>query len=149
MSRHVLIRRQAHALSDRIILISDIEAAATFGNRQELPGSLRLGLGGLIKGPFEPGRFVGLGHNERTGRFLTKAGLSLQMEFQRKRYLTIMGNLGSSSEEWNRNPYRRDDVLLGAGAALGLETVIGPVEVTVGVGNQDKMRVTFNIGYLF
>ncbi len=149
MSQHRFIRRYAHSLSKRITLITDFEAAATFGNRQELPGQLRIGLGGLIKGPFETGRFVGLGHNERTGRFLTKAGLHLQMEFQSRRYLTLIGNVGSASEEWSQYPYGRDDVLLGVGAALGLETAIGPFEVTVGVGNRDKARVTFNVGYLF
>jgi outer membrane protein assembly factor BamA len=148
MGQHRVIGLKAIRLHPRAVLQQEIEFAFTRGDRQEIPGPWRLGLGGENKGLFETGRFVGLDLNERTGRYLTKLGARLRFEVQRGRYLNVVANVGTASDRWGWDALR-DELISGFGLGIALDTVVGPVDVMFSAGNTNDLSVSLNVGYRF
>ncbi len=149
MSRHRLIFSGATRISGPVTLETNLEFAAIFGDRNAIPAHWRLGLGGANKGVFETGRFIGLDLNERSGRYISKAGVRLRIEVRPRRYLLLEANAGTAGDDilWKLDLNR--DGLIGYGIGFGMSTVVGPIELMLTDGNADKPGVVFNLGYRF
>lgn len=92
--------------------------------------------------------FMGLYPREYADRYMKMVQFSLQTEWMPRRYLIATWNMGLTENRYSP-VYRFSKPLYGAGLTLGIETLIGPVEVT-GMTSRDHPFLTYlNIGYKF
>jgi outer membrane protein assembly factor BamA len=148
MSQHRVIGVRAVRVHPRVVLLPELELAITYGDRKDIPGPWRLGLGGENKGLYETGRFVGLDQNERTGKYLTKIGARVRFEIRPRRYVTFIGNIGSARDEWTWNVFE-EDLVTGFGVGVEFDTVIGPIGLVLSAGNTNDLAISFNLGHRF
>jgi NTE family protein len=118
-------------------------AGTTQGN--DVPVHRRFFLGGTLPSPAFPETqpmFWGLKPQERTGRTVHVARVSVQRRLLSDLYATLGVNVGTTGEA--------SDHLAGWGAALGMATPIGPVELTVHGRKLDRWpRLSVSLGPLF
>lgn len=131
---------------------TSVHARATVGGAigDDVPLHRRFHLGGAYASPVfsetQP-PFWGLKPQERSGDFVQAFRLALQREVRPDIYLTAGVNVGNAFEDWTIRPA---DYLFGWGLALGISTLIGPVEVTVhGERFDEQPHVDLNIGLAF
>lgn len=92
---------------------------------------------------------VGFSRDAANGTSLRMAQLALQMEVVANQYLTLRLNTVAADGFWgtpdSRIPYR-----YGWGASYGVNTVLGPIELTVMGNGQDFMPMGFaSVGFRF
>jgi outer membrane protein assembly factor BamA len=125
--------------------------ALTGGTRgHDLPVHRQFFLGGTLPSPAFPETqpiFWGLKPQERTGRSVRVARVSVQTRILSDVYATLGANAGNALDEWKGDA---SDYITGWGAALGMMTPIGPVELTVHGRKLDRWpRLSLTLGPLF
>ena len=92
---------------------------------------------------------LGYGHEEFYGNELLRFQLTYRYDYTDNIYLLLAGNTGAV---WrNLEEVRSGETVMhyGGGIGLGLNTPIGPLQVTFGVGEEDRMQAYLNFGYDF
>ena len=127
-----------------------VRAMAGASRGDDLPVHRVFFLGGALPSPAFPETqpiFWGLKPQERTGRAVQVFRLSAQKEILRDLYGTIGVNVGNALDRWR---FRSDEYIAGWGASLGMETPIGPVELTANGRRFDRWpRLSVSLGPLF
>ncbi|MBI5915673.1 MAG: patatin-like phospholipase family protein [Bacteroidetes bacterium] len=91
---------------------------------------------------FKP--FTGLSLSELAGTGLASTTAYLQRRFWKRHYLT-----GSASVAFLREAFEEDDLTIySGGISYGLDTLLGPIELTYGQSNKGG-SFYFNLGYWF
>lgn len=91
--------------------------------------------------------FPGLAFANASGDNLLKTGLVFQLQVLKNHYLSVGGHLASLSD--SQAPFSRSvDVLRSLSLSYGIDTFLGPVEVTYGYSNRGG-ELYFNFGYWF
>jgi NTE family protein len=133
------------ALTPRVSALLKIDAGNTRGTPappfRYLLGSINRN---LINN-FRP--FPGLPFAKESGNNLLKTGLSLQYQLLKNHYLSLSGQLASLGDA--QVPFsKRQDAYRSFGLSYGVDTFLGPVEVTYGLSNRG-WQLYFNLGYWF
>ena len=127
-----------------------LRALAGVARGTDLPVHRVFFLGGTIPSPAFPETqpiFWGLKPNERRGRAVQVARVSLQKEIFNEVYGTIGVNAGNVFDHWR---VRSADYIAGWGASLGMATPIGPVELAASGRRLDRWpRISVSLGPLF
>lgn len=129
-------------LSDRIVLGSSASLGGLLG--EDAP-PYRYYIGGnnlnLINN-FKP--FLGLNLGEFAATRFAYGQMYLQRRFFKNQYLSLIGNAA-----FFKNAFEKGERLIyGAGISYGLDTVLGPIELTYGYCNEGG-ALYFNLGYWF
>ena len=132
-------------VSSRLTAIWSGDAGLTLG---EAPPPYRYFLGSnnlnLINN-FRP--FIGLPFAKATGANLVKTSLSAQYHLFKIHYLTLSGHVGWADD--TRKPFSDGAHLYRSlGLSYGLDTPLGPVELTYGYSNRGR-EIYVNLGYWF
>jgi NTE family protein len=147
-TQHVLDLEQILPLTRATVLRVRAIAGATRGN--DIPVHRAFFLGGALPSPAFPETqpiFWGLKPQERTGRAVQIFRVSAQREILSDVYGTIGVNVGNALERWR---FRSADYIAGWGASLGMETPIGPIELTASGRRLDHWpRLSVSLGPLF
>jgi NTE family protein len=116
----------------------------------DVPVHRQFFLGGTVPSPAFPETqpvFWGLKPQERTGRAVQVARVSLQARILSDVYATLGMNAGNALDRFAGS---KSDYITGWGAALGMATPIGPVELTVHGRKLDRWpRLSITLGPLF
>jgi NTE family protein len=147
-TQHVLDLEQILPLTRATVLRVRAIAGATHGD--DIPVHRAFFLGGALPSPAFPETqpiFWGLKPQERTGRAVQVFRVSAQREILSDVYGTIGVNVGNALERWR---FRSADYIAGWGASLGMETPIGPIELTASGRRLDHWpRLSVSLGPLF
>ncbi len=92
--------------------------------------------------------FIGLHPYEYTDRYMKMIRAEVQCEWMPHRYLTATWNMGKTDNHYTQ-PYRFNKPIHGAGLTLGMETFIGPVELSGMTSDEHSFLTYLNIGYKF
>ncbi len=92
--------------------------------------------------------FYGLNRKELFGSNIQAAQLYLQYNFARKNYLTLVANAGNIFDTWTDNVLK-ENYIVGYGLTYGMETLLGPLEITVSGSDVHRFLTYFHIGVKF
>ncbi len=92
--------------------------------------------------------FYGLNRKELFGSNIHAVQLYLQYNFARKNYLTLVANAGNIFDTWIENVLR-EKYILGYGLTYGMETILGPLEITGSRSDVHDFLFYFHIGVKF
>lgn len=136
---------RSRPLSSRMILHLSADAGITLGTPAP---PYRYFLGSINRNlinNFRP--FVGLPFAKASGDNLLCTGLGLQYQLFKNHYVSLSGHIASLTEELK--PYSTSAGLFrSVGLSYGVDTFLGPVEVTYGYSNRGGV-LYFNLGYWF
>ena len=90
----------------------------------------------------------GYRRHEFSGRHALVSGVDLQLQPMRYIYLIIHGNAGNAVEQWN-TLFRKEDLAFGSALTLGLDTPLGPVEISAANSSKHNIIFFFSGGYRF
>lgn len=107
----------------------------------DVPLGYRHALGGV-------GSFVGLEPRERVGNYVKMVQSGLQIEVGSRKYMTGVWNVGNTYSRWNSLSYMAHPIH-GFGLSFGMNTLIGPIELTVMTGTLHQFLSHVSIGYRF
>ncbi len=147
-AQHLVDVRTAAPITPTLTLRARALAGASTGD--DLPLHYRFFIGGWNTSALYPQRqpvFFGLDAQERVGRAVQLFQLGLQYEIASGVFGTLWANTGNASDQWDID---FDSYLTGFAVSLGTDTVVGPIEVTVGgrtLGRLSGFEV--NLGYRF
>ena len=94
------------------------------------------------------GSFYGLEHQERSGRHIQTVQLGVQWEARKEMFVILSWNAGNTFDEWSTN-IAANRYINGAGLTLGIDSIAGPVEVTVMTSDERDFLAYFTAGYKF
>jgi NTE family protein len=125
-------------LNDRFTLANDLFSSLS---TRDYPVHYRQSLGGI---PGFPGYLMGEIHDD----WVTSAQLGLQAELLPNRYIVLHGNAGRAA------PYQNTDlkahpVLFGWGVSAGLNSIVGPVVITLSGSKRNPILYDFRVGFNF
>ena len=127
-----------------------VRAVAGGTHGSDLPVHRQFFLGGTLPSPAFPETqpiFWGLKPQERSGKSVRVARVSVQSRILSDVYATLGVNAGNAVDAWTGEA---SDYIVGWGAALGMATPIGPVELTVHGRKLDRWpRLSVTLGPLF
>ena len=92
--------------------------------------------------------FIGLHPYEYMGNYVKMIRAAVQYEWMPRRYLTATWNMGQTDDHYTP-PYRFNKPIHGAGLTLGIETFIGPIELSGMTSDEHAFLTYLNIGYKF
>lgn len=92
--------------------------------------------------------FIGLHPYEYMGNYVKMIRAAVQYEWMPRRYLTATWNMGQTDDHYTP-PYRFNKPIHGAGLTLGMETFIGPVELSGMTSDEHSFLTYLNVGYKF
>lgn len=138
------------ALREGTTLLARVAAGEARG--PNLPVFNHFFLGGGMVSAVLPGRsfaFAALRPQQRLGSALQLAELGIQQELRRSTYVILRGTAGNTFDAWPGVTSLRD-YLIGASAALGVLTPIGPATLTLGGRRLDAWPLaTVEVGFRF
>lgn len=153
-------------MSNAIILRADINGSFAIGKRHSLklgatagssltysniPLSYRFFVGGQSNMKYFDNiiSFEGLRFTQLYGNHIAIAKMSWQYNFYGKMYATINFNGGYVADEYSQW-FIDENFVFGAGLTLGMETMAGPIEVSLMSSNRCSNLIGFlNVGYWF
>ncbi len=136
-------------VSRKVSLLQNLYLGRTSGDR--IPPAYSFFLGGVDEKTTLLGKdtsFYGLEHQEKAGRHIQTFHLGVQWDALKERYVILVWNVGSTFDEW-QSEIKGDRYVNGGGLTLGVDTILGPVEVTVMTSERHDFLVYFNAGYKF
>lgn len=105
------------------------------------PVHYRQALGGA---PYFAGFFEGEVHDQ----WVVSAQLSVQAEVYNNRYVTVIGNAGRGAP-WQNLDLTDHSILLGWGVSAGLNSIVGPIIVTLSGSSRNAILYDFRVGFNF
>ena len=127
-------------LTDRLSTILNWDLASSLNS--DPPAGKNLYLGGY------PG-MLGYAEDEFFGMDLARFQLLARYRFTKTLYLKLSGNGGATWENLDQARYGETRWYWGGGAGVAWNSIIGPVELTLGVGEEGRVNVYLNFGYPF
>ena len=147
-AQHLVDLRAAAPLTRTLTFRARAVAGSSTG--PDLPLHYRFFMGGWNTSALYPQRqpvFFGLDGQERAGRAVQLFRVGLQYQIANGVYGTLWANAGNTFDRWEVDV---DRYLSGFAVSLGTDTVVGPIEVTVGGRTLGRLSgVEVNLGYRF
>lgn len=125
-------------LSRQFIAYSSIYSSISTG---DYPVHKRKALGGV---PSLLGYYIDEIHDD----WVKSVHLGLQYEIMSNRYLQARGNVGRASQ-WNNFDFIENPFLVGWGLSAGMNTVVGPVKVTLSGSKRNPILYDIRVGFNF
>jgi NTE family protein len=148
-SRFILDWRAIVPLSAKVSVIQNLYLGTTSGD--EIPPAYHFFLGGVDEKITLLGKetsFYGLEHQERVGPHVQTFHLGVQWTALRENYVILVWNAGNTFDEWGSD-LAENRYINGGGLTLGLDTLAGPVELTVMTSERHDFLTYFTAGYKF
>jgi NTE family protein len=92
--------------------------------------------------------FYGLKRQERVGRHAQMLTLGVQWEALRGKYIQLIWNAGNTFDEPELE-FGEGRYIHGGGLNLGVDTLLGPIELALMTGSEHDFLTYFSIGYTF
>jgi NTE family protein len=136
-------------VSRKVSVLQNLYLGTASGD--EVPLAYLFFLGGVDERVTLQGKetsFYGLKHEDKTGRHIQMFHLGFQWDALKERYLILVWNVGNVFDEWNGD-ISGSDYVNGGGLTLGIDTILGPVEVSVMTSELHDFLAYFSAGYKF
>lgn len=134
------------AVGDVVLVLRAVAGHATAG----APAHRLYGLGGVGIAPATSPRlfdFAGVGAEALVGSSVAVAGAALRLDAG-GRELAVQADLGTARDGWDWTPFWRD-LTWGWAATVSQSTPAGPLALTVGGGERNRLRVQVAVGVPF
>jgi NTE family protein len=134
-------------ISSKLSAVTRLYGSIAYGD--SVPISYYCYLGGMsrtsMKGIMP---FAGLDMMEKFGQYGWLGRLDLQYEWTRNNFITLIGNIGMTSNVLN-DFYHFDNYIIGGGLSYGYKSLIGPIEFSLLTASKKDLSTYFNIGLWF
>jgi len=148
-SRFIFDWRAIIPVSGKVSILQNLYLGTTSGD--EIPDAYHFFLGGVDEKITLLGKetsFYGLGHQERVGAHVQTLHLGVQWEAFKENYVIFVWNAGNTFDEWTGD-LADNRYIHGGGLTLALDTLLGPVELTVMTSERHDFLAYFTAGYKF
>ncbi|MCH8495895.1 MAG: patatin-like phospholipase family protein [Balneolales bacterium] len=125
-------------LNNKLVVFTSLQSSISTG---DYPVHKRKTLGGV------PG-FMGYYIEEIHDDWIKSAQLGFQYEILSNRFLQARGNVGRASK-WNSFDFEENPLLIGWGLSAGMNTVVGPVKVTLSGSKRNPVLYDIRVGFNF
>ena len=92
--------------------------------------------------------FVGFQRRELAGRNVQMATAGFQYEVLDRKYITLLSSVGNTFDHFTFD-LPENKYFAGVGIRVGAETLIGPIELSVGSSTRNAVDIRFQMGYRF
>ncbi len=148
-SRIFLDWRSIVPVGSRLALLQGLYLGTTSGG--DLPPGYYFFLGGVdekltLLG--KEGSFYGLDHQERSGRHIQAVALGARWKAANDVFVSLTWNAGNTFDEWNTK-LEGSRFITGVGLSLGVDTFLGPIDLTTMTSEENDFLAYFSAGYRF
>jgi NTE family protein len=136
-------------VGSRLALMQSLYFGTTSGS--DLPPGYYFFLGGVDEKSTllgKDGSFYGLDHQERSGRHVQAVALGARWEAAKEVFISLTWNAGNTFDEWNTT-VEGSRFINGVGLSLGVDTFLGPVDLTIMTSEVNDFLAYFSAGYRF
>lgn len=92
---------------------------------------------------------LGYAFEEFYGNELARLQMLYRWQLSNRVYLLLAGNIGQTWDSLDQADQQWDNLHWGGGGGVALDTPLGPLSLTLGLGEQGRSNLYFNFGYGF
>lgn len=134
-------------LHPKLTLETGIYAGINIGKNIHYVSQFYLGSQNSLEKNMIP--FTGIRYMSKTGKNVLSLRVGLRIEPWKDKYITFRSNIAKTSDFFE-TIFEPNDIIVGGGISFGINTIVGPMEFTLGTGNTTSKLTSFlNIGYSF